>query len=122
MKLSGSTKKLLIRIALFLLYLIVGAAVFMAIEKDFEQEEREKTLKFIERVNDLNTNRTFNSSDDIKMFLRDLKEALRYGYDIEYNKLNAPKWSYMNSFYFVGNIVTTIGKLRQGCIFLYSIP
>ena len=109
MKLSGSTKKLLIRIALFLLYLIVGAAVFMAIEKNFEQEERENTLEFIKRVNRLNATKTFNSSDDLKSFLRELKKALRYGYDIEYNRLNAPKWSYMNSFYFVGNIVTTIG-------------
>lgn len=111
MKLSGSTKKLLIRIVLFLLYLLVGAGIFMAIESGPEKEEQHKALKFIEKVNNLTnaTTRYFNSSEDVKQFLSDFKHALRNGYDIDTNKLDGPKWTYMNSFYFVGNIVTTIG-------------
>jgi hypothetical protein len=110
MKLSGSTKKLLIRIALFLLYLVVGSGVFMAIEKGAEQEKREMASGFIEKVKRLNKTKRFNSSEELNAFLSDFKTALRYGYNIDSNKLDPEKWNYMNSFYFVGNIVTTIGK------------
>lgn len=116
MKLSGSTKKLLVRIVLFLLYLVIGAGIFMAIEKGPEQVEREKANKFIDKVNGL-TNNTFNSSAEVKQFLLDFKHALDYGYDINLNKLELEKWTYMNSFYFVGNIVTTIGRLDRQHIY-----
>ena len=112
MKLSGSTKKLLVRIVLFLLYLVIGAGIFMAIEKEPEKVERDKAKKFIDKVKGL-TNNTFNSSAEVKQFLLDFRHALDYGYDINLNKLELEKWTYMNSFYFVGNIVTTIGRLDR---------
>lgn len=112
MKLSGSSKKLLIRIVLFLLYLILGAGIFMAIEKGPESVERKKASEFIAKVKDL-TNKTFNSSTEVTQFLLDFKHALDYGYDIKSNKLELEKWTYMNSFYFVGNIVTTIGRWNR---------
>ncbi|CAB3990960.1 Potassium channel subfamily K member 13 [Paramuricea clavata] len=108
MKLSGSTKKLLIRIVLFLLYLVIGAGIFVAIETHGEQDERRKAEEFIEEVENLT--KYFNSSEKVTKFLLDFKHALRYGYNIKSNDFDPPKWSYMNSFYFVGNIVTTIGK------------
>jgi hypothetical protein len=82
----------------------------MAIEKYPEEEERTKASEFIETVKNLKLNNCLDNSSDVKTFLSDLKHALRYGYNIDTGELNAPKWSYMNSFYFVGNIVTTIGK------------
>ena len=107
MKLSSSTKKLLIRVVLFLFYIILGAAIFMFIERTNEEKEREEARKFIERRKNFTAS---CSGEDMNQFLLDLKHALKYGYDINRNELDYPKWSYMNSFYFVGNIVTTIGR------------
>lgn len=115
MKLSGSTKKLVIRVILFLLYLVIGAGIFFAIEKDFEEEQRKRAYKFVDKVKNL-TARNF-SGQELKKFMLDFQHALRYGYNIETNDLNSQKWAYMNSFYFVGNIVTTIGKYQWLLLF-----
>ena len=112
MKLSGSTKKLLIRIGLFLLYLIIGAGVFVAIESSTERDEREKIEIFVKTVEKIRQNKSSLTGNNITKFLEDFKHALLYGYNIESKTLAEPKWSYMNSFFFVGNIVTTIGKSR----------
>lgn len=109
MNLSSSSKKLIIRVSLFLLYLLLGAAIFMLIEQSKEIKERAKAKEFVAlRKNFTNASKT---SEDVKKFLLDLEHALRYGYDINKDDLNGAKWSFTNSFYFVGNIVTTIGKL-----------
>ena len=83
----------------------------MLIEASNESEERAKAKKFKDlRKNFLNGSKT---SEDVTNFLLKLEHALRYGYDINKDGLNGAKWSFMNSFYFVGNIVTTIGKLNS---------
>lgn len=108
MKLSGSTKKLFIRVVLFLLYIVLGAAIFVALEKNKEALERKKAKDFVNRT--VRVDVSFNNSEDLKKFLLRFQHALHYGYNIESKNFRGEKWTYLNAFYFVGNIVTTIGK------------
>lgn len=116
MTLSSSSKKLIIRLVLFLVYLILGAGIFILMERSKEETERNKAEQFSSLRRNFTKN-CFNSSEEMQQFLLDLEHALRYGYDITKDDMNAEKWSFLNSFYFVGNIVTTIGKWH---FFLYQ--
>lgn len=108
MALSPNTKKLIVRIVFFLVYLLVGAAIFHAIELPHEKEQRAR-LQF-QKVKD-NFTKTYNISDeDIKCFLKKLKTALKLGFDLQeadYHEIE--QWHFMNAFVFAGNVVTTIG-------------
>ena len=109
MALSPNTKKLIIRIVLFLVYLLVGAAIFRAIELPNERKERqEDQFKAVQK----NFTVKYNiSEDDMKQFLTKLKRALELGFDLQtadYSKID--QWHFMNAFFFAGNVVTTIGE------------
>lgn len=107
MALSLNTKKLIIRIVLFLVYLLVGAAIFQAIEIQYEKDKR-KELQFTEVKKNF-TDRYNISDDDMKEFLGKLKRALELGFDLQTEKFQQ-QWHFMNAFVFAGNVVTTIGE------------
>lgn len=108
MALSQNTKKLIIRIVLFLVYLLVGAAIFQAIELRNERKERAKfpfediKTKFLTKHN--------ISESEMNEFLRKLKKAIELGFDLQTGKFpEEAQWHFMNAFVFAGNVVTTIG-------------
>lgn len=107
MALSLNTKKLIIRIVLFLVYLLVGAAIFQAIEIQYEKDEREE-LQFTQVKKNF-TDRYNISDDDMKEFLGKLKKALELGFDLQ-TAVFQQQWHFMNAFVFAGNVVTTIGE------------
>ena len=112
MEVSSSSKKLLLRILLFLAYLLIGAAIFEAIESPEEKRRRNK-LQFQELRKNF-THRFNISEKDMTTLLEGLKEALDLGYEIAYNEVGgyrATNWDFMDAFFFAGNVVTTIGKL-----------
>lgn len=109
MALSSNTKKLFIRILLFLLYLLLGAAIFFGIENHNEQEER-KNNKFHTQYKTF-TQRYNISKKDMLLFIDELQKAVKLGYNITTETWpNHYHWSFMNAFHFAGNVVTTIGK------------
>lgn len=112
MALSQNTKKLIIRIVLFLVYLLVGAAIFQAIELHYEKKLRDE-FNFEDFLNN-NFTVKYNISDvDIKDFLQKLKKAIELGFDLQTGKYPPRfQWHFMNAFFFAGNVVTTIGKLN----------
>lgn len=109
MALSQNTKKLIIRIVLFLVYLLVGAAIFQAIELHNEKKQREE-FKFEDSKN--NFTDKYNISDkDMEDFLHKLKKAIELGFDLQTGGYPPRyQWHFMNAFFFAGNVVTTIGK------------
>lgn len=107
MALSLNTKKLIIRIVLFLVYLLVGAAIFQAIEIQYEKDKREE-LQF-NKVKENFTARHNISDADMKEFLGKLKKALELGFDLQ-TAVFQQQWHFMNAFVFAGNVVTTIGE------------
>ena len=113
MEVSSSSKKLIVRILLFLVYLLIGAAIFDAIESP-EEEKRRKKLQFEELRKNF-TSRFKISEKDMAELLDRLKDALDLGYDITYGNNQtggypATNWDFMDAFFFAGNVVTTIGK------------
>lgn len=107
MALSLNTKKLIIRIVLFLVYLLVGAAIFQAIEIQHEKDKRDE-LQF-DKVKKHFTARYNISDADMKEFLGKLKKALELGFDLQTFDYQQ-QWHFMNAFVFAGNVVTTIGE------------
>ncbi|KAK3739737.1 hypothetical protein QZH41_016185 [Actinostola sp. cb2023] len=115
MAISSNTKKLFIRVLLFLLYLLLGAAIFYGIEQRKEVQLRgENTFKsqyqnFTQRYN--------ISKKDMLEFIEGLQRALKLGYNTKTESWPGySQWDFMNAFHFAGNVVTTIGKYRYGHI------
>lgn len=112
MALSQNTKKLIIRIVLFLVYLLVGAGIFQAIELHNEKKEREE-FKFEDFLKNNFTDKYNISGNDMKDFLQKLKKAIELGFDLQTGEFPSRfQWHFMNAFFFAGNVVTTIGKLH----------
>lgn len=112
MALSQNTKKLIIRIVLFLVYLLVGAAIFQAIELHYEKKQRNE-FKFEEFLKNNFTDKYKISDDDMTDFLQKLKKAIELGFDLQTGKYPLRnQWHFMNAFFFAGNVVTTIGKFN----------
>lgn len=111
MALSQNTKKLIIRIVLFLVYLLVGAAIFQVIELNNEKKQREE-FNFEDFLKNNFTDKYKISGDDMKDFLQKLKKAIELGFDLQTREYPTRyQWHFMNAFFFAGNVVTTIGKL-----------
>lgn len=109
MALSQNTKKLIIRIVLFLVYLLVGAAIFHEIETRQEKKVRDKFNVF---KRDFLTKHNI-SENEMNEFLKKLKEAITLGFDLKKGDFpQEDQWHFMNAFVFAGNVVTTIGKLK----------
>ncbi len=120
MALSQNTKKLIIRIVLFLVYLLVGAAIFQAIELHNEKKQREE-FKFEDLKNNFE-NKYNISGDDMKDFLQKLKRAIELGFDLQSGGYPSRfQWHFMNAFFFAGNVVTTIGKLHTCTAKSYTV-
>lgn len=109
MALSQNTKKLIIRIVLFLVYLLVGAAIFQAIE--LRNENKERANFPFEDIKTKFLNKHNISESEMNEFLRKLKKAIELGFDLQTGKFpDEEQWHFMNAFVFAGNVVTTIGK------------
>ncbi|XP_005986568.1 potassium channel subfamily K member 16-like [Latimeria chalumnae] len=118
-------------VALYLSYLLVGAAVFQALEQSAEKAVKKETyhrkLAFL-------TNYTCLSPEAVERFVKVITEALKHGINpVEDIKLLHSNWDFSSSLFFVGSVVTTIGygskapKTVGGqifCVFfaLFGIP
>ncbi|XP_078263360.1 potassium channel subfamily K member 13a [Rhinoraja longicauda] len=83
-------------------YLLCGAAVFSAMERDREKEAQRQWLQRRE-----NFSRRYNvSRAQLSVFLRQYEEAGMAGVRVDETR---PRWDFAGSFYFVGTVVSTIG-------------
>ena len=91
-------KKLLLRLTGFSIYVLIGGVVFMQIEKEEDQNAAEQTDDFL-----LKWMKTYNiSRENVTNMLQDFRSLKENGYK--------PSWSFINSVYFVLQLLTTIGK------------
>ena len=94
-------KTCLFRMVGFLVYILIGGAIFMQIEKrDSDTDAATHSLEELERqwIKKYNL-----SEENISKLLQDYDK-------IRENEAN-PAWSFLNSVYFVLQLVTTIGNI-----------
>ena len=97
---ASASRTLLTRLIGFVVYILIGGAIFMAIEKDNDKHATTHTFedlrsKWIQKYN--------LSKEIITEVLQDYDDMRKNG--------AKPTWSFLESVYFVLQLVTTIGKL-----------
>jgi hypothetical protein len=101
--LNEDNARFLLLAGLILLYLLGGAAVFSALELAQELQAKQR---WEERL--ANFSRGHNlSREELRGFLRHYEEATRAGIRMDSVR---PRWDFTGAFYFVGTVVSTIGK------------
>ena len=99
---EGSQKALVIQIALFLVYIFLGALVFQALESHNEEKERKAML-----AAQIHFQKKYNiSQDDLTIFINKIEEIADHGFSQHWVK----RWTILGSLFFAGTVVTTIGK------------
>lgn len=101
--LNEDNARFLLLAGLIVLYLLGGAAVFSALELAHELQAKQR---WEERL--ANFSRGHNlSREELRGFLRHYEEATRAGIRVDSVR---PRWDFTGAFYFVGTVVSTIGK------------
>uniref|UniRef100_A0A8C2IMV9 Potassium two pore domain channel subfamily K member 12 n=1 Tax=Cyprinus carpio TaxID=7962 RepID=A0A8C2IMV9_CYPCA len=96
--------RFLLLAVLIIVYLLCGAAVFSAIERPSELRAHGRWNRTL-----LNFSDTFNISlQDLSSFLKEYEAAIAAGVRVDALR---PRWDFTGAFYFVGTVVSTIGKL-----------
>lgn len=113
MALSGKAYTLLYLSLVWLIYLIIGAFIFKAVEHDGDKEQEKTKEQLLEKLK-LNVTAKYNmSKTEFDSLVQKIEEA---------SSSNAgPEWSFVESLSFVVQLVTTIGKLvnsKTRCFFL----
>lgn len=108
---SVSKKEVLALLILFIVYVLIGGAVFMAIESPAEESTRHELvteqrqfrekLKFFDHPNFTQT--------EIEHIITTLADAKSMNLVDEHGNITRINWSFYNSFFFAITVVTTIG-------------
>ena len=103
-------KTCLFRMVCFSVYILIGGAVFMQIEKDSDTDAATHSREELKRqwIKEYNL-----SEENISKLLQDYDK-------IRENEAN-PAWSFLNSVYFVLQLVTTIGNMLSLFFFFYHL-
>ncbi|CAG0913027.1 unnamed protein product [Notodromas monacha] len=102
---------------LYIVYLLIGAAVFMIMESKREQKTREDLLKLRIEVNEfLHSDICANSTGELIDLIVEISKASGIEFYREHISANSTSeeedpwvWSYYNSFFFAFTVITTIG-------------
>jgi hypothetical protein len=102
MAVPESTIILVVRSTLFLVYLVVGAAVFQALERDHQRSAFQLKQKLRKAITD-----KYNiSAPDIEEWAETYRPTFQVKGDEEL------EWNFGNSFLFAVVTVTTVGKYK----------
>ncbi len=103
-KVKATVRKLGIRALIFLLYLFLGAGIFLGIEKTDEYSKQSQ--KYEKSKKDLMDKYNITTAD-MNAFFTATKTAVKAGL---FKSREIVEWNFVNAFFFCGNVVTTIGK------------
>ncbi|XP_030308200.1 potassium channel subfamily K member 16 [Calypte anna] len=119
-------------VAGYFIYLLVGAAVFQALERAAEKQEKMAAAQMKEAFLQ---NFTHLTVAEMEQFMKNLTEAIQNGvYPVgNESQIEDSNWDFSDSFFFAGTVVSTIGygtlrpKTAGGqifCVFfaLFGIP
>lgn len=101
--LNEDNARFLLLAALIVLYLLGGAAVFSALELAHERQAKQR---WEERLANFSRRHSL-SREELRGFLRHYEEATEAGIRVDNTR---PRWDFTGAFYFVGTVVSTIGR------------
>ncbi|XP_023727351.1 potassium channel subfamily K member 1 isoform X3 [Cryptotermes secundus] len=104
--LNRSTARLLVLAAFYILFLVLGAAIFSAIEGP-EEAQRVKQLRQLRR--DFLLDHKCVRDDDLEKLIEEVVKASNRGVSAARNASGEPNWSFGQSLFFSSTVVTTIG-------------
>ncbi|XP_013790822.1 potassium channel subfamily K member 4-like [Limulus polyphemus] len=111
MTITMTRKEVLGLLVLFIVYVLIGGAVFMALEAPLEEKMRvqlkDTRKKWEDRL--LGTNHPNFTKGDMQKLVHHLAEARSKNLMDDYGNNTHLNWSFYNSFFFAITVVTTIG-------------
>ncbi|KFR02772.1 Potassium channel subfamily K member 16, partial [Opisthocomus hoazin] len=95
-------------VAGYFIYLLVGAAVFQALERTTEKQEKIAAVQMKEAF----LKNTQLTVAEMEQFMKNLTEAIQNGvYPVgSESQVEDSNWDFSNSFFFAGTVVSTIGR------------
>lgn len=120
MEMKRKTRTLFLRVAMLIVYLTSGAAIFSVLEHD-GQSTGAHFAKKIDQLKENMTQRFNQTMDVIDLYIAELRFLFEKAHRCKYSHND---WSYYQSLYFVGSVTTTIGyghlapKTQEGRLFL----
>lgn len=102
-----STIRLLVLVVFYIIYLLIGAAIFSAIEYKNEQnlinDLKQKRAQFLSK------NQACINDTELEAFITRIIEANSRGISAISNLTVEPNWSFGQAVFFAGTVLTTIG-------------
>ncbi|XP_022093054.1 potassium channel subfamily K member 16-like isoform X2 [Acanthaster planci] len=99
-------KSLFILVAAFILYLVIGALVFSALESTQEEETKIDLRAYKEAIL---SNFSCISEESLEQLVERIMNAVESGVNPLSNVSSKSNWDFSSSFFFSGTVVTTIG-------------
>nr|CAH0099576.1 unnamed protein product [Daphnia galeata] len=96
---------LIVFLAFFITYLSLGALVFGSMEQPIERQYR---LEIRNRIEKFLFQYPFIPEQELDALLMDVVQATNRGVAVTRNVSSEPNWSFGQSFFFAGTVVTTI--------------
>ncbi|CAI4231648.1 unnamed protein product [Auanema sp. JU1783] len=106
-----SNRRLAVGALSMLVYLFIGAAVFVRLEYPLERIERETYKEYRDQWTDRLLQAGIPESEIDRLF-DDIRDASLNGIWVEKNMSNSPNWSFGQAFFFSGTLISTVGYGR----------
>ncbi|XP_078591123.1 potassium channel subfamily K member 1-like [Branchiostoma floridae x Branchiostoma japonicum] len=100
------TARLLVIIVVYIMFLVVGAIIFCAIEGPQERQTGQRLRDF--RAGFLEKN-TCVEEEELEELILEIVYATHRGVAVQRNVTGPPNWSFAPAFFFAGTTITTIG-------------
>ncbi|EYB92370.1 hypothetical protein Y032_0195g1506 [Ancylostoma ceylanicum] len=110
-KMRDSNARLYIGGLVMLVYLLIGAVVFVRLEYPLERIERETHWEYREQWKDRLISVGIEESEIDRLF-SDIRDAALNGIWMEKNVTSSPNWSFGQAFFFAGTLISTVGYGR----------
>ncbi|GMR59821.1 hypothetical protein PMAYCL1PPCAC_30016, partial [Pristionchus mayeri] len=109
--LQQTDKRLLMGAGILVLYMFIGAIVFVHLESPLEEIERGVYVSYIQQWRGILRERGFEV-EDIERLLKDIRDAAKNEIWIVGNQTNDPNWTFGQAFFFAGTLISTVGYGR----------
>ncbi|KRX71474.1 Potassium channel subfamily K member 1, partial [Trichinella sp. T6] len=102
--------RMLLLFVFFIVYLAIGAAIFVVVEAPYERNEIRKLVRLVD--NFINSHKTCLIKSEFLELLSSVSSAAERGVSVELNGTMESNWNFGQSFFFCGTLVSTVGYGR----------